>query len=193
MSDLVLIATGAALVNNFVLVRFLGLCPAIGASHRLDNALGLSLATTLVLTLSSGLTWMLDAWVLQPLSLTHLRILGFILLIAGTVQFIEVTLRRGSPLLHQRLGIFLPLITSNCAVLGVALLNAGRMGNLFEALVFGLAAGLGFGLVMVSFAGLRERLAGAAVPRHFQGVPIARVSAGLMTLAFLGFAGLNQA
>lgn len=192
MSDLVLIATGAALVNNFVLVRFLGLCPAIGASHRLDNALGLSLATTLVLTLSSGLTWMLDAWILQPLSLTHLRILGFILVIAGTVQFLEVTLRRGKPLLHQRLGIFLPLITSNCAVLGVALLNAGRMGNLIEALVFGLAAGLGFGLVMVSFAGLRERLAGADVPRHFQGVPIALVSAGMMSLAFLGFAGLNQ-
>jgi electron transport complex protein RnfA len=192
MSDLVLIAIGAALVNNFVLVRFLGLCPAIGASHRLDNALGLSLATTLVLTLSSGLTWMLDTWVLQPLSLTHLRILGFILLIAGAVQFIEVTLRRSSPLFHQRLGIYLPLITSNCAVLGVALLNAGRMGNLLEALVFGLAAGLGFGLVMVSFAGLRERLAGADVPRHFQGVPIALVSAGLMSLAFLGFAGLNQ-
>ena len=192
MSDLVLIATGAALVNNFVLVRFLGLCPAIGASHRLDNALGLSLATTLVLTLSSGLTWMLDTWVLEPLSLPHLRILGFILLIAGSVQFIELTLRRSSPLLHQRLGIFLPLITSNCAVLGVALLNSGRMGNLVEALVFGLAAGLGFGLVMVSFAGLRERLSAADVPTHFQGVPIALVSAGLMSLAFLGFAGLNQ-
>jgi len=192
MSDLVLIAIGAALVNNFVLVRFLGLCPAIGASTRLDNALGLSLATTLVLTLSSGLTWMLDAWVLQPLDLVHLRILAFILLIAGSVQFIELSIRRSSALLHQRLGIYLPLITSNCAVLGVALLNAGRMGSLLEALVFGMAAGFGFMLVMVSFAGLRERLAGSDVPEHFRGVPIALISAGLMSLAFLGFAGLSE-
>jgi len=192
MGELLLIAIGAALVNNFVLVRFLGLCPALGASNRLDNALGLSLATTVVLTLSSGLTWLVDTLVLIPNELAHLRILSFILIIAGTVQGTELLIRHSSSILHQRLGIYLPLITSNCAVLGVALLNAGRMGSLLEALVFGLAAGLGFCLVMVSFAGLRERLATADVPLHFRGVPIALVSAGLMSLAFLGFAGLSH-
>ncbi|MCC5793898.1 MAG: electron transport complex subunit RsxA [Chromatiales bacterium] len=192
MGDLLLIATGAALVNNFVLVRFLGLCPVLGASSRLDNALGLSLATTLVLTLSSGLTWILDYWLLIPLDLGYLRILGFILVIAGTVQATELVLRHSSTILHQRLGVYLPLITSNCAVLGVALINTGRMSSLVEALVFGLAAGLGFCLVMISFSGLRERLAAADVPLHFRGVPIALVTASLMSLAFLGFAGLSQ-
>lgn len=190
MAELLLIAVGAATVNNFVLVRFLGLCPLLGTSSRFDSAAGMSLATGAVLTVTAGLSWLLDHWLLIPLDLGYLRIISFILLIAGTVQLAELVIRRRHALLHRLLGMYLPLITTNCAVLGVALLNSGSAGSLAEALATGLGAGLGFALVMLLFASLRERLYSAEVPQPFRGPAIALVTAGMMSLAFLGFTGL---
>ena len=186
MSDLALLLFGAALVNNFVLAKFLGLCPFMGVSQRLDSALGLSLATAFVLTLSSGLAWALQAWLLEPLDLAHLRTLGFILVIAAVVQFTELLMRSRAPLLYRVLGLYLPLITTNCAVLGVALLNVQ------EALLFGFGASLGFALVLLLFAQLRQRLQLADVPAAFRGTPIALITAGLMALAFMGFVGMDR-
>ncbi|MCL4792054.1 MAG: electron transport complex subunit RsxA [Gammaproteobacteria bacterium] len=190
MAELLLIAVGAATVNNFVLVRFLGLCPLLGVGSRLDSAAGMSLATGFVLTVTAGLSYLLDHWVLLPLDLGYLRIISFILLIAGTVQLAELVIRRRHALLHRLLGMYLPLITTNCAVLGVALLNTGTAASLAEALATGLGAGLGFALVMLLFASLRERLESSEVPHAFRGPAIALVTAGMMSLAFLGFAGL---
>ena len=191
MTELLLLALGASLVNNFVLSNFLGLCPFIGVSRRFEAAAGMALATLFVLTLVSGLSFALWQWVLVPLGLEYLRTLAFILLIAGVVQFTEIMVRATSPLLHQLLGIFLPLITTNCAVLGVALLNVNRQHGLLESLVFGASAGAGFGLALLLFTALRERLDTADVPRAFRGAPVALVTAGLMALAFMGFAGLG--
>ncbi len=192
MLELVAIAVGAALVNNFVLVRFLGLCPVIGAGRRLDAALGMSAATAVVLTTVSVLGYLLERLVLEPFDLQHLRILAFILVIAGTVQLTELLVRRYSQILHQQLGIYLPLITTNCAVLGVALLNAGALRSLAASLAFGLGAGAGFCLVIVLFAAIRERLETADVPGPFRGPAIALITAGMLSLAFLGFAGLQR-
>jgi Na+-translocating ferredoxin:NAD+ oxidoreductase subunit A len=191
MTELLLLALGASLVNNFVLSNFLGLCPFIGVSRRFEAAAGMALATLFVLTLASGLSFALWQWVLVPLGLEYLRTLVFILLIAGVVQFTEIMVRATSPLLHQLLGIFLPLITTNCAVLGVALLNVNRQHGLLESLVFGASAGAGFGLALLLFTALRERLDTADVPHAFRGAPVALVTAGLMALAFMGFAGLG--
>jgi electron transport complex protein RnfA len=191
MTQLLLLALGASLVNNFVLSNFLGLCPFVGVSRRFEAAAGMALATMFVLTIASGLSFALWQWVLVPLHLEYLRTLGFILLIAGVVQFTEIMVRATSPLLHQLLGIFLPLITTNCAVLGVALLNVERQHGLLESLVFGASAGAGFGLALLLFTALRESLALADVPAAFRGTPIALVTAGLMALAFMGFAGLG--
>jgi len=191
MTQLLLLALGASLVNNFVLSNFLGLCPFVGVSRRFEAAAGMALATLFVLTIASGLSFALWQWVLVPLGLEYLRTLGFILLIAGVVQFTEIMVRATSPLLHQLLGIFLPLITTNCAVLGVALLNVERQHGLLESLVFGAGAGAGFGLALLLFTALRERLATADVPAAFRGTPVALVTAGLMALAFMGFAGLG--
>lgn len=191
MTELLLLALGASLVNNFVLSNFLGLCPFIGVSRRFEAAAGMALATLFVLTLVSGLSFALWQWVLVPLGLEYLRTLAFILLIAGVVQFTEIMVRATSPLLHQLLGIFLPLITTNCAVLGVALLNVNRQHGLLESLVFGASAGAGFGLALLLFTALRERLDTADVPHAFRGAPVALVTAGLMALAFMGFAGLG--
>ncbi|MDH4166148.1 MAG: electron transport complex subunit RsxA [Gammaproteobacteria bacterium] len=191
MTELLLLALGASLVNNFVLSNFLGLCPFIGVSRRFEAAAGMALATLFVLTIASGLSFSLWQWVLVPLGLEYLRTLVFILLIAGIVQFTEIMVRATSPLLHQLLGIFLPLITTNCAVLGVALLNVDRQHGLLESLVFGAGAGAGFGLALLLFTTLRERLDTADVPQAFRGVPVALVTAGLMALAFMGFAGLG--
>ena len=190
MTELLLLALGASLVNNFVLSNFLGLCPFIGVSRRFEAAAGMALATLFVLTIASGLSFALWEWVLVPLHLEYLRTLVFILLIAGVVQFTEIMVRATSPLLHQLLGIFLPLITTNCAVLGVALLNVDRQHGLLESLVFGAAAAAGFGLALLAFAGLRERLETADVPAAFRGTPLALITAGLMALAFMGFSGL---
>ncbi|MES9946178.1 MAG: electron transport complex subunit RsxA [Candidatus Thiodiazotropha sp.] len=190
--ELFLIILSTALVNNVVLVKFLGLCPLMGVSNKLDSALGMGLATTFVLTLAAFAGWLLEHYVLTPLDLGFLRILTFILVIAVVVQFTEMLVRKTSPALYQVLGIFLPLITTNCAVLGVALLNVQQENGFFESLLYGFGSALGFTLVLVMFAGLRERLALANVPAAFSGAPIAYVVAGLMSLAFMGFAGLTN-
>ena len=190
MGEYLLLILATALVNNVVLVKFLGLCPFMGVSGKIDSAIGMSLATTFVLTLASVCGWLLDHLVLTPLDLGYLRILTFILVIASVVQFTEMAVRRLSPALYQVLGIFLPLITTNCAVLGVALLNVQEGHGFLESLLYGLGSALGFSLVMVLFAGLRERLALAQVPVLFAGQPIAFIVAGLLSLAFMGFAGL---
>ena len=190
--DFLLIILSAALVNNVVLVKFLGLCPLMGVSNKLDTALGMGLATTFVLTLAAFAGWLLEHFVLMPFDLGFLRILTFILVIAVVVQFTEMVVRKISPALYQVLGIFLPLITTNCAVLGVALLNVQQKNSFLESLLYGFGSALGFTLVLVMFAGLRERLALADVPATFSGAPIALVVAGLMSLAFMGFAGLTS-
>ena len=190
MSDLFLLAIGASLVNNFVLTQFLGLCPFVGTSRRFEAAAGMAFATLFVLTLASGASWAAWHWLLEPLGLGYLRTLVFVLLIAAVVQGTEMIVRATSPLLHELLGVFLPLITTNCAVLGVALLNLERRHGFVESLVFGASAAAGFGLALLLFAGLRERMETADVPAAFRGTPIALVTAGLMALAFMGFNGL---
>ncbi|MEJ2138604.1 MAG: electron transport complex subunit RsxA [Gammaproteobacteria bacterium] len=190
MADLLLIIVATVLVNNFVLTRFLGLCPFLGASNRVEAALGMSLATTFVLTLSSGLSYLVHRYVLMPTDTEYLRLLSFIVIIAGAVQFAELVIRKTNPLLHQVLGIFLPLITTNCAVLGIALLNVQQSDSLVQALVYGFGGGIGFALVISLFAGLRERLAAADVPRAFEGAAISLVTAAFMALGFMGFAGM---
>ncbi len=193
MAEYALIVLGTVLVNNLVLTQFLGLCPFVGVSRKLESALGMSLATAFVLTLSSLTSYLVNTYLLEPFDLAYLRILAFILVIAATVQFTELLVRRISPLLHNVLGIFLPLITTNCAVLGVALLNLRQAHSLTESAVYGLGAALGFSLVLVLFAAIRERLEHADVPAPFRGGPVALATAGLMSLAFMGFAGLVPA
>ena len=190
MTDLILIIVATVLVNNFVLTRFLGLCPFLGASNRFETAVGMSLATTFVLTLASGLSYLIDHYLLIPTGTEYLRLLTFILVIAGAVQFAELVIRRSSPMLHQVLGLFLPLITTNCAVLGIALLNVQQSRNLVEALAYGLGGGLGFSLVIALFAGLRERTETADVPVAFRGAAISLITAAFMALGFMGFAGM---
>jgi electron transport complex protein RnfA len=190
MSEFVLLLLGTALVNNVVLVKFLGLCPFMGVSKKLDSALGMGMATTFVLTLTTGATWLLEHWLLAPLGIQYLRILAFILVIAAVVQFTEMVIRKVSPGLYQVLGIYLPLITTNCAVLGIPLLNVQENHNFVQSLFFGLGGALGFTLVLVLFAAMRERLEAADVPGPFKGASIAMITAGLMSLAFMGFSGL---
>lgn len=190
MQEYILLIIATALVNNVVLVKFLGLCPFMGVSNKIDTAIGMGFATTFVLTLSAVASWGLNTFVLEPLNVGFLRILTFILVIAAVVQFTELFIKKVSPMLYQILGIFLPLITTNCAVLGVALLNTQESHTFMQSLIYGMASALGFTLVMVIFAGLRERLASADVPESFEGAPIGFVTAGLLALAFLGFAGL---
>jgi electron transport complex protein RnfA len=190
MSEIALLLVGAVFVNNFVLVKFLGLCPFMGVSRKLDAAYGMALATGFVLTLSSALAWVVHHWILLPLGLEYLRTLGFILVIAAVVQFTEIVMNRQSPRLYRVLGIYLPLITTNCAVLGVALLNVQARHSLVESIVYGFGASVGFGLVLVLFSAMRERLETADVPASWRGAPIALATAGLMSLAFMGFAGM---
>jgi electron transport complex protein RnfA len=192
MTSYLFIVLGAVLVNNVVLVRMLGLCPYMGVSKKLETAVGMGAATTFVLTLASGTSYVIDSWLLIPNDLTYLRTLAFIVTIASIVQLTELIIQKTSPVLHQVLGIYLPLITTNCAVLGVPLLNIGLRHNFVESLVFGLGSALGFTLALVIFAGIRERLEGADVPTHFRGTAIAMITAGLMSLAFMGFAGLDK-
>ncbi len=190
MAEIFLLILGTALVNNVVLVKFLGLCPFMGVSKKMDGALGMGMATTFVLTFATAASWMLEHWLLQPLGIQYLRILAFILTIAATVQFTELAIRRFSPGLYQVLGIYLPLITTNCAVLGVALLNVQEKNGFMHSLLYGFGSALGFTLVMLLFTGLRVRLSLAQVPAAFAGAPIGFVVAGLLSLAFMGFAGL---
>lgn len=191
MTEFALILVSTILVNNFVLVQFLGLCPFMGVSSKLETAIGMSMATTFVLTLASILSYLTFQYILVPFELEFLRTISFILVIAVVVQFTEMVVHKTSPLLYRVLGIFLPLITTNCAVLGVALLNTNRAEQTFmKSAVYGLGAALGFSLILILFAGLRERIAIADVPKPFQGAAIGMITAGLMSLAFMGFTGL---
>jgi len=190
MSEYLLIFISTVLVNNFVLVKFLGLCPFMSVSTKLETAIGMGLATTFVLTLSSVSSYLVNEYLLMPLDLEFLRTLTFILVIAVIVQFTEMVVHKTSPLLYQVLGIFLPLITTNCAVLGVALLNVQEKHGFIESAVYGFGAAIGFSLVLVLFGALRERIAVADVPIVFKGAPITFITAGIMSMAFMGFAGL---
>lgn len=185
-----LLLLSTVLVNNFVLVQFLGLCPFMGVSNRLETAMGMGAATTFVLTLASVCSYLTFNYILAPLDLEYLRTISFILVIAVVVQFTEMVVRKTSPLLHKVLGVYLPLITTNCAVLGVALLNVNKQHNFTQSAVYGFGAAIGFTLVLVLFSAMRERLAVADVPKPFQGAAIGMITAGLMSLAFMGFAGL---
>lgn len=191
MTELLLLLLSTALVNNVVLIKFLGLCPVMGVSKSMDAALGMGLATTFVITLAAAASWLLEHWLLAPFGIGYLRILTFILVIAATVQFTEMVIKKGSPGLYQALGIYLPLITTNCAVLGVALLNVQQGYGFVKSLLYGFGSGLGFSLVLLIFAGLRERLALARVPATFQGAPVAFLTISLLSLAFMGFSGMN--
>ncbi len=190
MGEIFAIIFGAIFINNFVLSRFLGICPFMGVSKKVETSLGMGMAVIFVMGMASFVTWLLEYYVLVPNQLEYLRTIVFILVIASLVQFVEIVIRKASPTLYQALGIFLPLITTNCAVLGMAILNIQLGYNLFEAVVFGVAAAVGFTLALVIMAGIRERLEFVFVPKHFQGVSIAMIIAGILSLAFGGFKGM---
>lgn len=189
MQEYLLLLIGTVFVNNIVLVKVLGLCPFMGVSRKLETAIGMGAATTFVLTLGSGTSYLINEYLLGE-ELAYLRTLSFIVVIAGIVQFTEMFVRKTSPVLYQVLGIYLPLITTNCAVLGIPLLNAQANHDLLGSLIFGLGGAIGFSLVLVIFAAMRERLEAADVPVAFRGTSIAMITAGLMSLAFMGFSGL---
>jgi electron transport complex protein RnfA len=191
MSEYFVLLIATALVNNVVLVRFLGLCPFMGVSKRIDSALGMGLATSFVIVLAAALSWILEHWLLAPLGLGYLRIMTFILVIAAVVQFTEAVIHKMAPNLYQLLGIYLPLIATNCSVLGLPLINVQEGHGFVTTLVYDFGSALGFTLAMVIFAGMRERLALARVPASFTGTPIVFLLASLMSLAFMGFSGLN--
>ena len=190
MSEFLLILVSTILVNNFVLVQFLGLCPFMGVSGKLETAIGMSAATAFVLTLASVCSYLTYTYLLQPFELEFLKNISFIMVIAIVVGFTEMVIRKTSPLLYRVLGIFLPLITTNCAVLGVALLNIKKQNSFLESFVYGFGASVGFSLVLVLFAAMRERINVADVPKPFKGSAIGMITAGIMSLAFLGFTGL---
>lgn len=190
MTEIILLLISTILVNNFVLVKFLGLCPFMGVSGKLETAIGMSMATTFVLTLASLSSYLVEHYILLPLGIGYLRTLSFILVIAVVVQFTEMVVHKTSPTLYRLLGIFLPLITTNCAVLGVALLNINEQHNFIESVIYGFGAAVGFSLVLILFSAMRERMAAADVPAPFKGASIAMITAGLMSLAFMGFTGL---
>jgi electron transport complex protein RnfA len=192
LTDWFLILVSAVLVNNFVLVKFLGLCPFMGVSNKLDTAIGMSVATAFVLTLSSVCSYLVHEYLLVPLGIEYLRTISFILVIAAVVQFTEMVIHKTSPLLYRVLGIFLPLITTNCAVLGVALLNVQEQHSLIESALYGFGAAAGFAIVLILFAATRERIVAADIPVPFQGPAIGLITAGLMALAFMGFTGLAR-
>jgi len=189
LQEYFLILMGIVLVNNIVLIKVLGLCPFMGVSKKLETSIAMAAATTFVLTVGSGTSYLISHYLLGT-ELFYLRTLSFIVVIAGVVQFTEMFLEKTSPVLYQSLGIFLPLITTNCAVLGIPLLNVQSNHNFIESLLFGLGGAIGFSMVLIMFASLRERLDAADVPAPFKGSAIAMVTAGLMSLAFMGFAGL---
>jgi len=190
MTEYALILISTVLVNNIVLVKFLGLCPFMGVSRKLETATGMAMATTFVLTLSAVFSYLVNEFLLIPLGLEYLQTISFILVIAVVVQFTEMVVHKTSPVLYQVLGIFLPLITTNCAVLGVALLNVQHQYGFLESAVYGFGAAVGFSVVLILFAAMRERIAVADVPETFRGPAIALITAGLMSMAFMGFVGL---
>ena len=206
LKALMIIAVGAIFINNFIFSRFLGICPYIGVSKQLDSAIGMGAAVTFVLTMASTVTYIIYNYLLVPADsnlfyhlfsmeappdLTYLKTIAFILVIASLVQFVEMVIQKLSPTLYKSLGIFLPLITTNCAILGAALLNIDSNYNFLESIVHGLAAGIGFTLALILMAGIREKLELADIPKSLQGIPIAFIMAGLMAIAFLGFSGLK--
>ncbi len=190
MTEYLLLVVGAILVNNILLAKFLGNCPFLGCSQKMSTATGMSAAVVFVMTLAGIITWLIWSVVLVPFELEYLRTIAFILVIASLVQLVEIVLQKLSPGLYKALGIFLPLITTNCAVLGVAVINVDKEFNLLQTTVFSFASALGFGLALVLLTGLRERMAVSPVPRALQGTPIGLIIAGLLALAFAGFAGL---
>lgn len=190
MTDYLLLLVSTVLVNNFVLVKFLGLCPFMGVSSRTETAIGMSFATTFVMTLASLLSYIVNTYVLTPIGIEYLTTITFILVIAVVVQFTEMVVHKTSANLYRSLGIFLPLITTNCAVLGVALLNINESHNFLQSIVYGFGAAVGFSLVLIMFSAMREKLVNADVPKPFKGSAIAMITAGLMSLAFMGFTGL---
>ena len=191
MSDYFFLLIATALVNNVVMVKFLGLCPFLGVSKRIDSALGMVMATTFVIVLAASVCWNIEHWLLAPLGLGYLRIITFIMVIAAVVQFTEMVIHKMAPSLYQTLGIYLPLIATNCAVLGLSLINIQENHSFVTTVVYDFGSSLGFTLAMVMFAGMRERLALARIPDVFTGAPIAFILASLMSLAFMGFSGLN--
>ena len=190
MGELVLLFISAVLVNNFILSRFLGICPFLGVSKKVETAVGMSMAVVFVMTVASVITWILQYAVLNPLKLQYLQTIVFILVIAALVQFVEMVVQKISPALYQALGIFLPLITTNCAVLGAAVLNIQKNYNFIEMLVFSIGSAVGFGVALTLFAGLREELELASIPGIFKGTAISLITAGILSLAFMGFSGL---
>jgi electron transport complex protein RnfA len=190
MNEYALILVSTILVNNFVLVKFLGLCPFMGVSKKVETAIGMSFATTFVLTLASLSSYLINNYILIPFDLAYLRTIAFIVTIAGVVGFTELVVNKTSPILHQSLGMFLPLITTNCAVLGVALLNVNQDNGFLASGVYGFGAAIGFSFVLILFSAMRERIDVADVPKAFKGAPIALITAGLMSMAFMGFIGL---
>lgn len=190
MQEFAVILVSSILINNYVLVQFLGLCPFMGVSKKLETAIGMSAATTFVLTLTAMVSHVVNKMLLVPMGLEYLRTISFIMVIAAVVQFTKMFIEKTSPLLYRVLGVFLPLITTNCAVLGVALQNSAKSLNFAQASLFGFGAGAGFSLVLILFSAMRERLAVADIPKPFEGAAIAMITAGLMSLAFMGFSGL---
>ena len=190
VTQLALLMVSAIFVNNFVLARFLGVCPFLGVSKKVETAVGMSMAVIFVMPLASVITWIIQKFILVPFQLEYLQTIAFILIIASLVQFVEMVIQKTSPVLYQALGIFLPLITTNCAVLGVAILNIQKDYTFLSTTVHGFGASVGFALALVLFAGLRERIDLADVPKSFQGVAITLITGGLLSLAFMGFAGL---
>lgn len=191
LAELVLLSLSTILVNNFVLVKFLGICPFLGVSKKVSTAVGMSLAVTFVMTAASACTWLVQVFLLDKLGIGYMQTVAFILVIAVLVQFVEMVIQKFSPSLYNALGIYLPLITTNCAVLGVALLNVQEKYDFIHSVVFGFSGGLSFMLAIVLFAGVRERLETADIPKPLQGFPIALITAGLIAMAFLGFQGLK--
>ena len=191
ITNLLAITLGAILANNFIFSQFLGICPFLGVSKKVDTAVGMGVAVTFVMGLASAITWLVNTFILVPLNLGYMQTVAVILVIASLVQFIEMFLQKAMPTLYTALGVYLPLITTNCAVLGVALLNIQNNYNFIESVVYGVTGGLGFLLAIVLFASIRERLVFADYPKAFEGFPIALVTAGLMALAFMGFSGLK--
>ena len=191
ITNLLAITLGAILANNFIFSQFLGICPFLGVSKKVDTAVGMGVAVTFVMGLASAITWLVNTFILIPLDLGYMQTVAFILVIASLVQFIEMFLQKSMPSLYTALGVYLPLITTNCAVLGVALLNIQNNYNFIESVVYGITGGLGFLLAIVLFASIRERLVFADYPKCWDGFPIALLTAGLMALAFMGFSGLK--
>ncbi|WP_295764477.1 electron transport complex subunit RsxA [uncultured Oscillibacter sp.] len=191
MSNLLAITLGAILANNFIFSQFLGICPFLGVSKKVDTAVGMGIAVTFVMGLASAITWVVNEFILVKFDLMYMQTVAFILVIAALVQFIEMFLQKSMPSLYTALGVYLPLITTNCAVLGVALLNIQESYNFIESVVYGITGGIGFLVAIVLFASIRERLVFAEYPKSFEGFPIALVTAGLMALAFMGFSGLK--